>query len=84
MASICHDPAGSAQVISVPVSELPSYLAQGDYVAGLEVDHATTSSGDGIHFKRITDALAAVRAGRSYSFLSSAHRILLKRSLRVK
>ena len=39
-------------------------LAAGDYYTTLLVDPATTESGDGRHFTRITDAIAAARAGR--------------------
>lgn len=38
-------------------------MSHGDYVAGLEVD-ALSTTGDGIHFSRLTDALAVARAGR--------------------
>lgn len=56
--------AGSATIVDVPISEVASRKAQGDYVASLVVDPASTRVGDSVHFKRITDAVAVVRAVR--------------------
>jgi hypothetical protein len=51
----------SGQPGTIPAGTL---LAPGDYYTTLLVDPATTASGDGRHFIRITDAIAAARAGR--------------------
>ena len=62
--AICHVTGSSGTVMQVPASELALRKAQGDYVTGLFVDHKAVSPGDGIHFTRIVDAVAAVRALR--------------------
>src|ERR1051325_11756997 len=61
---MCRTAAGSATIVDVPVSDVASRAAQGDYVASLVVDAASTRVGDSVHFKRITDAVAVVRAIR--------------------
>ncbi|MEP6779144.1 MAG: vanadium-dependent haloperoxidase, partial [Gemmatimonadaceae bacterium] len=48
---------------NISLSDLAKYKAKGDYITSLIVDKASTP-GDGIHFKTITDALAAARATR--------------------
>ena len=60
---ICRVPRHRGELIEVPAATLQSHLAHGDYVARLEVS-ATATTGDGVHFRRITDALAAARASR--------------------
>lgn len=62
--SICHGTGATATLRNVHMSELAGYLQQGDYVAKLVVEKATTQLGDSIHFARIGDALAVARAGR--------------------
>lgn len=61
---MCRTAAGSATIVDVPVSDVATRKAQGDYVASLVVDPASTRVGDSVHFKRITDAVAIVRALR--------------------
>lgn len=60
---ICHVSGHHGELIEVPAETLRAHLAQGDYVARLEVD-ATAGSDDGVHFRRITDALEAARTSR--------------------
>ncbi|MES1260079.1 MAG: hypothetical protein ABUL71_05735, partial [Gemmatimonadota bacterium] len=60
---ICHQPDQAANLITVGAAAMPAHLAHGDYVARLSVDPAITP-GDGIHFRRITDAILAARATR--------------------
>ena len=61
--SVCHTEAAVSSIGEIFLSELPEHRRNGDYVARLEVSR-TTVAGDSIHFARITDALAAARAGR--------------------
>ena len=63
LVQICHEARRRGELIEVPAAAVPSHLAHGDYVARLEVS-ATATSGDGVHFRRITDALQAARASR--------------------
>jgi hypothetical protein len=60
--SICHTGDSGPRLLNVAEPALTGHRRHGDYVAGLVVDGAT--AGDGIHFSRITDALAEARAGR--------------------
>jgi hypothetical protein len=61
---MCRTAAAPGTIVDVPVSNLASRSAQGDYVSSLVVDPASTRVGDSVHFKRITDAVAVVRAIR--------------------
>jgi hypothetical protein len=61
---MCRTAAAPGTIVDVPVSDLASRKGQGDYVASLRVDPASTRVGDSVHFKRITDAMAVVRAIR--------------------
>jgi len=64
--TVCHRN-GNGSVWSLAdifLSDLPEHKGHGDYVARLEVDRAGAPADDGFHFTRITDALAAARAGR--------------------
>ena len=61
--SVCHTEASVSTIGEIFLSELPEHRRNGDYVARLEVSR-TNVAGDSIHFARITDALAAARAGR--------------------
>lgn len=61
--SVCHFEGSVGTLTDVLVSDLPEHKGHGDFVARLEVDRLG-SSGDSIHFKRITDALAAARGIR--------------------
>jgi hypothetical protein len=51
-------------ITDVRASELRDHLDHGDYVAGLTVRRGNALNGDGIHFARLTDAIASARAGR--------------------
>ena len=62
--SVCHGTGATAALQDIHTSELASRLQQGDYVARLVVNKASTRAGDSIHFTRIGDALAVARAGR--------------------
>lgn len=63
-AVICHRTGFTAHLIEVSVASVPALEAHGDYIAQLVIDPHDGGAGDGIHFARITDALAAARAGR--------------------
>lgn len=60
---VCHTAGSVATVIEIPEAALTSHTAHGDYVTLLEVDPLGTRT-DSMHFRRVTDALAVVRAGR--------------------
>jgi hypothetical protein len=59
----CHGNGANAHPIHVALAAFAAHLAHGDYVAHLIVDPSVTG-GDGVHFARITDALAAARTAR--------------------
>lgn len=61
--AICHTPRALPTILNVAWQALPAHLAHGDYVTTLTVDQATTGA-DGLHYRRITDALDAARVGR--------------------
>ncbi|MEO5826836.1 MAG: hypothetical protein ABIR59_13180 [Gemmatimonadales bacterium] len=61
--TICHVPASSPAILVVSMAALRAHEAHGDYVARLEVGDGSASN-DGVHFARISDALAAARATR--------------------
>lgn len=61
---VCHRPDGGGAILEVGTPSLAAHLAHGDYVTTLLVSHDGVTTGDGVHFGRITDALAAARAGR--------------------
>ncbi|MCC6245132.1 MAG: right-handed parallel beta-helix repeat-containing protein [Gemmatimonadaceae bacterium] len=63
--TVCHraNSNASASLIQIFASERATYQAQGAYVATLSVDKNSVV-GDSIHFRTITEALAAARAGR--------------------
>jgi len=61
--SVCHIAGSSGTLTDIKASELSDHLAHGDYLARVKVEKSATTA-DGIHFGRITDALAAARAGR--------------------
>ena len=62
--SICHLSGTTGALMDIRASEMRDHLDHGDYVAGLTVRRGSALNGDGIHFARITDALASARAGR--------------------
>lgn len=61
---VCHKPDAEANPIEVSTAALAAHEAHGDHVARFLVDNASAAAGDGIHFSRITDAIAAARAIR--------------------
>ncbi|MDQ3673332.1 MAG: hypothetical protein M3365_03020, partial [Gemmatimonadota bacterium] len=61
--SVCHVAAANAEILEVSAAALDGHLRHGDYVARMEVGDAGTAD-DGVHYGRVTDALAAARAGR--------------------
>jgi len=61
--TVCQMKGPFGTMVDIRASQLADHLARGDYVARLLVSKGATS-GDGIHFSRITDALAAARTGR--------------------
>ncbi|MEP6508807.1 MAG: hypothetical protein ABJC63_11325 [Gemmatimonadales bacterium] len=63
MISVCHLQGSVGTVTDIFVSQLAEHKSHGDYLARLEVTPSSTP-GDSVHFIRITDALAAARAGR--------------------
>jgi hypothetical protein len=62
--SVCHGTRGRANVLEVARPALAAHLAHGDYITTLLVSQDPQPTNDGVHFRRITDALAAARAGR--------------------
>ncbi len=61
--SVCHLQGSAGAVTDIFLSQLAEHKSHGDYLARLDVSPSSTP-GDSIHFIRITDALAAARAGR--------------------
>lgn len=61
---VCHRSRHGGAILEVGAAALAAHLAHGDYVTTLLVSHDGGATGDGVHFSRITDALAAARAGR--------------------
>ncbi len=61
--SVCHLQGSVGVVTEIFLSQLAEHKSHGDYLARLEVS-PSSAPGDSIHFIRITDALAAARAGR--------------------
>jgi hypothetical protein len=61
--SICHISGTTGVIEDINLADLPEHKKHGDYVARLDVDKLNTT-GDSIHFRRITDALEVARAGR--------------------
>lgn len=62
--AVCHKFAVGGIILEVGAAALSAHLGHGDYVSTLVVSHAPGQSNDGVHFNRITDALAAARGGR--------------------
>jgi hypothetical protein len=63
-AIICHQTDSEPHIIEVSVAALAAHTAHGDYIAQFVVEPQDGAVGDGIHFARISDALAAARAVR--------------------
>jgi hypothetical protein len=62
--AVCHVPGHSPAILQVATPALGAHLTHGDYVTTLVVSHETAPTEDGVHFRRISDALSAARAGR--------------------
>ncbi len=61
---MCHEPDQSALLIEVSAAARGAHENHGDYVARFVVDKASPALGDGIHFARVGDAVAAARTVR--------------------
>jgi len=62
--SVCHVSGTTGSIIDIRSSEMQEHRAHGDYAARLIVKKGSALNGDGIHFARITDAIASARASR--------------------
>ncbi|MEP6572821.1 MAG: hypothetical protein ABJD11_08995 [Gemmatimonadota bacterium] len=62
--SVCHRSGSAGTITRIHRSQLAAAASHGDYATGLLVSHAGGQPEDGIHFRRITDAVASARAGR--------------------
>ena len=62
--SVCHISGLAGTLLDVNASEVGEHRGHGDYVARLFVSRQSGPGGDGIHFARITDAIASARDGR--------------------
>jgi hypothetical protein len=61
---MCHVGSDAPQLIEIGAPARKAHASHGDYVARFSVDKAVGDLGDGIHFGRIGDAIAAARAER--------------------
>lgn len=61
---LCHVAGRQGITIEVAQAAVAAHLAHGDYATSLVVSHQEDQPGDGLHFRRIGDAIAAARAGR--------------------
>jgi hypothetical protein len=61
---MCHISDGSAHIIEISPAARDAHIAHGDHIAQFVVDQSNGDVGDGIHFRRIGDAIAAARAVR--------------------
>jgi hypothetical protein len=77
--ALCRRSPGAPTIVEVAGPAVPAFLARGDYVSTLLVSHDGSGVGDGVHFRRIGDALDAARAGRLArgELLSAACRITI-------
>ena len=62
--AVCHVSPAAGRILEIAAPALRAHLGHGDYVARLVVGKATGALGDGVHFTRIGDAIAAARASR--------------------
>jgi len=62
--SVCHVEGGMGVVTDIRSSELTDHRAHGDYIARIDVQKGAAPTAEGVHFARLTDALASVREGR--------------------
>lgn len=61
--SACHFAGSVGAPTDIPLADLATHKSHGDYVTRLEVS-STATTGDSMHFRRLTDAVDAVRAIR--------------------
>ena len=61
---VCHMSGQSAHIIEISPAARDAHMAHGDHIARFVVDKSNAGVGDGIHFGRIGDAIAAARAVR--------------------
>ena len=70
--SVCHFSASLGTATDIPLADLAAHKSHGDYVTHLDVS-GTAVTGDGMHFTRVTDAVAAARGIRvAHSELETA------------
>jgi hypothetical protein len=62
--SVCHVSGTTGSIIEIRSSDLQDHWAHGDYVTRFIVKKGSALNGDGIHFARITDAIAVARLSR--------------------
>jgi hypothetical protein len=63
-AMVCHMTDEDPRIIEISTAALTAHLNHGDHIAQFIVDKTRDDLGDGIHFDRIGDAIAAARAVR--------------------
>ncbi|GEM_PF-625773 len=61
---VCHMSGQSAHIIEISPAARDAHMSHGDHIARFVVDRSNGDVGDGIHFRRIGDAIAAARAVR--------------------
>lgn len=78
--SVCHESGRGHRIVKIGAEALPDHVAHGDYVTTLFVDRDGTLPADGVHFRRITDAIGAAREGRLArgELLTAACRITIR------
>jgi len=62
--SVCDRSRSAGVIIDVARPDLAAHQSRGDYVTSLVVTQKADQPDDGVHFRRIGDALAVARAGR--------------------
>jgi len=63
-AMVCHMTDEDPRIIEISTAALEAHVKHGDHIAQFVVDKTSNDLGDGIHFNRIGDAIAAARAVR--------------------
>ena len=61
---VCHMGDEGPRIIEISIAARDAHINHGDHIAQFVVDKTSADLGDGIHFDRIGDAIAAVRAVR--------------------
>lgn len=61
---VCHMTDDAPRLIEISTAARDSHIGHGDHIAQFVVDKSSDDIGDGIHFGRIGDAIAAARAVR--------------------